>query len=111
MKEIFVSILCPRKSSLLWSNKKTRNKYGTTIANMSEVMNEQVNICCKAFMNQVFTVVGLIVKLGTEIAKSNSCIYASPSIRQPYVTVTSNSNVVYLSLLSSFFTSTLQYHF
>ena len=36
---------------------------------MSTVMNKGVDIHCKAVTTQVFTVVGLIVELGTDIEK------------------------------------------
>ena len=48
---------------------------------MSTVMNEGVEIRCKAVMTQVFTVVGLLVELGTAIAKPMGYLKASPSIR------------------------------
>ena len=69
----------PRQSSLLWRNKA--NKYGTTRAKMSTVMNEGVDIRCKAVTNQVFAVVGLIVELGTAIVKLMGSLEAYPSIR------------------------------
>ena len=78
---------------------------------MSTVMNEGVKICCKSVTTQVFTVVGLLVELCTAIAKPKGSLEASPSIRQPSVTITSNSPVIYPFLFSSFFfSSTLQSH-
>ena len=62
---------------------------------MSTVINEGVEIHCKAVINQVFTVVGLIVELGTAIEKSKGSLDAYPSIRKTSVTVTSNSPVIY----------------
>ena len=62
---------------------------------MSTVMNEVVEIHYKAFMTQVFVLVGLIVELGTAIEKSKGYIDAYPSIRKTSVTVTSNSPVIY----------------
>ena len=56
-------------------------------------MNEGVEVSCKSVMEQVFTLVDLIVKLSTSISKSKVWIEVFPSIRQPSVTVTSNSNV------------------
>ena len=47
---------------------------------MSMVMNEGVEIHFKAVMIQVFTVVGLIVELGTAIEKPKGYIKAYPSI-------------------------------
>ena len=44
-------------------------------------MNKGVEINCKAVTAQVFTVVGILVELGTSIAKSKGSIDASPSIR------------------------------
>ena len=88
---------------------QTENKYGTTRANMSTVINEGSEMHCKAVTTQVFTV--LLVELGTSIAKSKSYLEAYPSIRQTSFTVTCNSPVMYSSLLSFlFFISTLQYH-
>ena len=75
------------------------------------VINEGVEIYCKSVTNQVFTVVGLFVEIGTAIAKLKGSIKSSPYIKKPSVTATSNSPVKYSSLLSSlFFSSTLQYH-
>ena len=65
------------------------------------VMNEVVKVYCKAVTTQVFTVVSLLVELGTSIAKSKDYIDAYPSIRQPSVTVPSNSPVVYPPLFAS----------
>ena len=47
---------------------------------MSTVMNEVVEIHYKAFMTQVFVLVGLIVELGTAIVKPKCYLDASPSI-------------------------------
>ena len=47
---------------------------------MSTVMNEGVNICFKSVTTQVFTVVGLLVEIVTNIEKPNGCTEASPSI-------------------------------
>ena len=63
--------------------------YGTTRANMSTVMNEEVRICCKSVTAQVFTLVGLLVELSIVIKKSNGSLEASPYIRYTYVMVTS----------------------
>ena len=57
------------------------NRQTNKRANMSMVMHEGVKISCKAVTAQFFTVVGLIVKLGTDIEKPKGYIYASPSIR------------------------------
>ena len=75
---------------------------------MSTAMNEGVDIHCKAVTTQVFTV--LLVELGTAISKSKVSLEAYPSIKQTYVTVTSNSPVIYSSLLIPLFSRTLQYH-
>ena len=89
--------------------KQTEIKYEMTRAKMSTVMNKGVDIHCEAVTTQVFRV--LLVELGTSIEKSKGSLGAYPSIRQPSVTVTSNSPVVYFFLLSSFFFSiTLQSH-
>ena len=45
---------------------------------MSTVMNEGVKIVCKSVMTQVFTVVGLLVELGTYIAKSKGSLESYP---------------------------------
>ena len=44
-------------------------------------MNEAVNIHCKAVMNQVFTVVDLLVEISTAIEKSKGSLEVDPSIR------------------------------
>ena len=69
-------------------------------AKMSMVMNEGVNIHCKEVTTQVFP--NLLVELVADITKSKGSIYASPSLRQTLVTVTSNCPVIYSSILSSF---------
>ena len=51
---------------------KTENKYGITRAKMSTVINEGVNIHCKAVTTQVSTF--LLVELGTDIEKSKGSI-------------------------------------
>ena len=79
MKDIIAASCWPRQSSLLWWNKA--NKYETARAKMSTVMNEGVEIHCKAVTTQVFTVVGLLVELGTAVAKSKGSLEASPPIR------------------------------
>ena len=68
MKIIIAASFWLRKSSLLRTN-QTENKYGTTRANISMVINEGVKIRCKAVTNQVFTLVGLLVELATAITK------------------------------------------
>ena len=73
-------------------------------------MNEGVDIRCKTFTTQVFTVLGLLVEFGTVIEKSQGYLTASTYISKPYVKVTSNRTVIYYYLFSSlFFSSTLQY--
>ena len=47
---------------------------------MSTVMNKGVEIRCKAVTTHVFTVVGLLVELGTPVAKSKGYLRAYPSI-------------------------------
>ena len=74
---------------------------------MSTVMNEGFKISCKAVMTQLFTVLGILVELSKTIAKPKGYLEASPSIRQPYITVTSNSPVIYSSLFSYFFFSSI----
>ena len=59
---------------------KLAHQKGTTRSSMSMVMNEGVEIHFKAVMIQVFTVVGLIVELGTAIEKPKGYIKAYPSI-------------------------------
>ena len=49
------------------------------------MMNEGVEINCKAFMTQVFTV--HLVELGTAIEKSKGYIEASTFIKEPHVTL------------------------
>ena len=53
------------------------------------MMNEGVEINCKAFMTQVFTV--HLVELGTAIEKSKGYIETSTSINEPYVKLNYNS--------------------
>ena len=48
---------------------------------MSTVINEGVNICYKAFTTQVFTVVVILVYLGTAIEKRKGSIGEYTSIR------------------------------
>ena len=73
---IHLSFLCRKNLQ-----KKTANKFRTTRENMSMMMNEGVDIHCKAVMNQVFLLVGLLVELGTCIEKSKGSIEAYNSIR------------------------------
>ena len=54
--------------------KINQKKYGMKRANMSMVMNEGVNICCKSVTTQVYTVIGLLVELVTYIAKAKGYI-------------------------------------
>ena len=49
--------------------KKTSNKYVTTRENMSTVKNKVIEVHYKAVTNQVFTVLGILVELGTSICK------------------------------------------
>ena len=79
MKFIIGESFWPGKSSFLWREKANRKKYETTRANISTVMDEGVDIHCKAFTIQVFTV--LIVELGTDISKSKGYFEAYPTIR------------------------------
>ena len=69
------------------------------------VMNEGVNIHCKEVTTQVFP--NLLVELVADITKSKGSIYASPFLRQTLVTVTSNCPVIYSSILSSLFLSSM----
>ena len=61
--------------------KQTVIKYGTTREKMPTVMNEGVDICFRAVMTHVFTVVGFLVELGTTIEKLKGSIEAYTSIR------------------------------
>ena len=47
---------------------------GTKRSKMSMVINERVKICFKAVTTQVFTVVGLLVELGTSIVKTKGSL-------------------------------------
>ena len=80
MKVKIVEICWPRQSIVLWGNKSNRKKYGTTRAKMSTVMNKGVKIHCKAVTTQVFTVVVLLVELGTYIAIENRSLGPYPYI-------------------------------
>ena len=74
---------------------------------MSTVINEGVNMSRKAVTTQTFIAVGLIFEVSKTISKPKGYIEASNSIRKPSVTVTSNSPVIYSSLFSYFFFSSL----
>ena len=50
-------------------SKQTENRYVTTRENMITAMKKGVKIHCKEITTQVFTVVGLLVELGTDISK------------------------------------------
>ena len=77
---IIASSCWPTQSSLLRTN-QTANKYGTTRANMSTVMNEGVKMRCEAVTADFFTVVGLLVEPSTAIAKTKDYLEAYTSIR------------------------------
>ena len=79
MKGIIAEIFWPSKSSLLKIN-KTVNKYGTTRANMSTVMDEGVQMCCKSVTSNLFTVVCLLVEPITSIEKPKGYLEAYLSI-------------------------------
>ena len=68
---------------------------------MSMVMNKGVNMCCKVVMANLLTVVGILVKPSTAIEKLKGYLEASIYIRQPTITETFISTVIY-SYLSSF---------
>ena len=61
------------------------------------------NMCCKAVMKCFSTVIGLLVELITSIAKPKGSLEVYPYIRQPYVTVASNSSVISSHIFISFF--------
>ena len=64
MKEIIEEIFWPIQSSLFRMN-QTANKYGTTRANMSRVMNKGVMMHHKEVITNLLTVVGLLVEPST----------------------------------------------
>ena len=64
---------------LFKGTKQKENKYGTTRAMMSMVMNEGVKIHCKAVTTQVFTV--FLVELDTAISKSKGSLEAYNPIK------------------------------
>ena len=66
------------------------------------VMNNGVNIHCKAVTAQVFTIVGFLVEIGISIEKSKGNHEESLSIRKTSVTLTFNSPVIYYFLFLSF---------
>ena len=66
-------------------------------------MNEVFNISCKAFMTQVFSVLGIIVELSISILKPKGYLESYTSIIRPSVIGTYNSPVIYSSLLRSCF--------
>ena len=53
---------------------------GTTRAKMPMVINKRVRICFKAVTPQVFTSLGLLVKIHTSIAKTKGFLEVYPSI-------------------------------
>ena len=74
--------------------KEKENKYGTTRANMSNVINKGVNMCCKAVPPNLFTVLRLIFEPITGVEKQKDYLEEFPSISKHYVTVTSNSTFI-----------------
>ena len=74
IKGVIAENCWPRQLSFLLIKKSNRKKYGTARANMSTVMNEGVDIHCKAVTTQLFTLVGLLVELGTAIEKSKGSL-------------------------------------
>ena len=72
---------------------------------MSSVTNEGVMMCCKAVRAKFLTVVYLLVKPSTFIAKPMGFIEASLYIIQTPVTVTFSSPVISSSLSSSLFSA------
>ena len=85
--------------------KYSAKKYGTARANMSNVMNKGVKMCCKAVTANFFTLVGLIFEPSIAIGRLKGSLDVSPFIMQPSIAVTSTSTVIYSSLFSSFFFS------
>ena len=83
--------------------KQTENEYGKTRAKISTVMNDEVKTHCRSVTDNIFTVVVLLLEISTSIAKPKVYLEAYPAIRQPSVTVTSNSPVIYSSLFRSLF--------
>ena len=73
MKEIIEEIFWPIQSSLLRMN-QTANKYGTTRANMSRVMNKGVMMHCKEVITNSLTVLGPICKPSTDNVKPKGSI-------------------------------------
>ena len=84
---------------------QTVNKYGTTRANMSMVMEEGVVMHCKSVMSNLLTVLVLLFEPSTDIAKPKFYLEAYLYIRQPPITVTSRNPVISHSLYSFFFFS------
>ena len=62
---------------------------------------------CKSITTNLLTVVGLLVEPSTAIKKPNCSIGVSFSIRQPSIKVTYIINVIYPSLSSFVFSSSM----
>ena len=104
MKGVISESFWPRQSSLFRTNQKA-NKYGTTRANMSTVMNEGVRMRYKVVTANLLKVVGLLVEPSTVISKPVSSLKAYISIRQPTISVTSSSPIISPSLSRSLFSA------
>ena len=94
------------QSSLFRTN-QTENKYRITRANMSRVKNEEVMVHCKTVTDNLLTVLGLLVEHSTAITKTKVYLEVPLSIRQPSIKVTSSIPVIYPSLSSSLFFSSM----
>ena len=72
---------------------------------MSTVINEGVEMCCKAVTPNLFTAVGFLIEPSTSITKPKDYLEVCLSIMQPPIALTSSSPVIPPSLPSSFFFS------
>ena len=79
MRGIIATTCWPIQSSLLRTN-QTANKYGTTRANMSRVINKGVMMNCKVVIRNSLTVLGPICKPSTDNVKPKGSVEAYLSI-------------------------------
>ena len=74
---------------------QTENKYGTKSASMLMETNKGVMLRWKTIINNLLTIVGLLVEPITSHAKSKDSLESSLSIRQPPWIETSSNPVIY----------------
>ena len=72
-------------------------------------MNEVVDIYCKEFTTQVFTLVWSLVELGTVIEKLKSCLETYPYISQPCI-ILSLTVMLYITPYSAHYFSAVHFY-